>query len=101
MFREHSWRNLLSISRTRDKPVSKGLVSSCARAVASRRGLEAVSLLHLRGEAASCGLTHRVAVQQEEAVRRPPVLHNQIKRVGSIKVRLFLCWSRKHQVGMQ
>lgn len=42
-------------------------------------------------------LTHRVAVEQEEAVRGPLVLHNQIKRMGSIKVGLFLCWRRKHQ----
>lgn len=111
MFQDHSWRNLLSqdhscrnllsINTTDDTTVLKRLISSCSQAVASCRGLKAVSLLYFRGAAGSSTLTHGVAVQQEEAVRGPPVLHNQIERVGSIKVCLFLCRSRKHQVGMR
>lgn len=74
------------------KTMMKLLISSCSQAVASCRDLKSVSLLYLRGS-----LTHGVAVEQEEAVRGPPVLHNQIKRMGSIKVGLFLRWRRKHQ----
>lgn len=74
MFQDHSWRNPLS-----------------------RKAAVIRLLLHA---AVSSRLTHGVAVQQEEAVRGPTVLHNQIKGVGSVKVCLLLCWSRKHQAGM-
>lgn len=46
---------------------------------------------------ATCGLTHCVAVQQEEAVRVPSVLHRQVKRMGSVQVCLFLQCGGKHK----
>lgn len=46
---------------------------------------------------ATCGLTHCVAVQQEEAVRVPSVLHRQVKRMGSVQVCLFLQRGGKHK----
>lgn len=40
------------------------------------------------------GLTHGVAVQQEEAVGGPSVLQRQVKRVGSVEVHLLLRWQK-------
>lgn len=80
MFQEHSWRN--------------GCSAALPRLLLHVCGLKAVSLLQWRPGR----LTHGVAVEQEDSVRGPPVLHQQVERVGSIEVGLLLCGSRKHQV---